>query len=143
VTVRIAGLILVILAARSVAADRHPPAFVVIVHPGSRVTRVDRRFLAEIFLRRATRWQDDTPIQPVDLGPDAPARARFTQDVLSRSVASVRSYWQQRIFSGQGLPPPELASDAAVVSFVSSHRGAIGYVAPGAPVSGVTIVDVD
>jgi hypothetical protein len=40
----------------------------------------------------------------------------------------VKNYWQQRIFSGRDLPPPELDSDEAVVSYVLSHRGALGYV---------------
>jgi ABC-type phosphate transport system substrate-binding protein len=116
---------------------------VVIVHPANRASRIDRQFLAEAFLRRATRWPDDTPIRPVDLGPDARARIRFSEEVLSRSVASVRSYWQQRIFSGQGLPPPELPDDESVVAYVLSHPGAIGYVGPGAALNGTKTVEVN
>ena len=55
----------------------------------------------------------------------------------------MRSYWQQRIFSGQGLPPPEMADDEAVVGYVISHPGAIGYVASGTRVDGARAVDVD
>ena len=55
----------------------------------------------------------------------------------------MRSYWQQRIFSGQGLPPPELADDDAVVSYVLSHPGAIGYVAAGTALNGATAVELD
>ena len=140
---RIGAFILVGLAAGSLTAEHPRSTYVLIANPASRVSKIDRKFLAEVFLRRATRWQDETPIQPVDLGPDAPARARFSQDVLSRSVASVRSYWQQRIFSGQGLPPPELPDDEAVVSFVVSHPGAIGYVAAGTSLSGATVLEVN
>ena len=88
-------------------------------------------------------WADDSPIRPVDLGPDQPARGRFSQEILARSVESMRSYWQQRIFSGQGLPPPELADDEAVIVYVASHPGAIGYVASGARLDGARAVDVD
>ena len=135
--------ILIGLAAAAVAAEPPRSAYVVIVHPANRVSRIDRRFLAEAFLRRATRWPDDTPIHPVDLGPDARARIRFSEDVLSRSVASVRSYWQQRIFSGQGLPPPELSDDEAVVAYVLGHPGAVGYVAAGTALNGATVVEVN
>jgi len=141
--VRIGAFILVGLAAASFAAEQPRSGYVLIAHPASRVSRMDRRFLAEVFLRRATRWPDDTPIYPVDLSPDAPARIRFSQDILSRSVASVRSYWQQRIFSGQGLPPPELSNDEAVVSYVANHPGAIGYVAAGTALNGATALDVN
>jgi len=141
--VRICAFILVGLAAASLAADLPRSGYVLIVHPSSRAARIDRKFVADVFLRRATRWPDDTPIHPVDLGPAAPARIRFSQEILSRSVASVRSYWQQRIFSGQGLPPPELPDEQDVVSYVVSHPGAIGYVSLGTPMSGAAVLQVN
>jgi ABC-type phosphate transport system substrate-binding protein len=140
---RLGVSIVVALAAAAVAAEQPRSAYVVIAHPANRVSRVERKFLADAFLRRTTRWPDDTPIRPVDLGSDAPARMRFSEEVLSRSVASVRSYWQQRIFSGQGLPPPELPDDESVVAYVLSHPGAIGYVGPGTPLNGARIVEVN
>jgi ABC-type phosphate transport system substrate-binding protein len=139
----IGRLIAVLLAATSAIAENSPPAFVVIVNPARRASNIDGKFVADAFLRRATRWPDDTAIQPVDLGPEAPARARFSQTILSRSVSSVRSYWQQRIFSGQGLPPPELPDEDAVVSYVATHPGAIGYVSAGRALSGVTVLSVN
>lgn len=140
---RIGALTFVALAAAAGPADSSRSAYVLITHPGNPVSRLDRKFVAELFFRRATRWSDDTPARPVDLGPDSPARSRFSQEILSRSVASVRSYWQQQIFSGQGLPPPELAGDDAVVSYVVSHPGAIGYVAVGTSLNGARTVDVN
>jgi ABC-type phosphate transport system substrate-binding protein len=137
------AFIVVALAAAAAAAEPARPAYVVIANPGTAVSRIDRKFATEAFLRRVTRWPDDTPIRPVDLGPDARARVRFSEDVLSRSVASVRSYWQQRIFSGQGLPPPELGDDEAVVAYVLSHPGAIGYVAAGTTLNGAKVLEVN
>jgi ABC-type phosphate transport system substrate-binding protein len=139
---RIGALILVSLAAAATPAESSRSTYVVIVHPENPVSKLDRRFLTEAFLRHTTRWPDDTPIRPVDLGPDSPVRARFSREILALSVASVRNYWQQRIFSGQGLPPPELADDA-VVSYVLSHPGAIGYVAAGTRFNGARAVDVN
>jgi ABC-type phosphate transport system substrate-binding protein len=141
--VRICAFILAGLSAATLAAELPRPGYVLIVHPSSRAARVDRKFLADVFLRRATRWPDDKPIYPVDLGPAAPARVRFSQEILSRSVASVRSYWQQRIFSGQGLPPPEFPDEHGVVSYVATHPGAIGYVPLGTPMNGAAILEVN
>ena len=140
---RIGAFILFGLVMASSAGERPRPAYVLIVHPASRVSRIDRKFVAEVFFRRATRWPDETPVHPVDLGPDAPARIRFSQEILSRSVASVRSYWQQQIFSGQGLPPPELPDEHAVVSYVLSHPGAIGYVTGDTPLNGAAVVEAN
>lgn len=113
-------------AARAAGASE----FVVIVHPDNPRTAVERAFLAKAFLKEVSRWPHDEQVQPVDLGRDSPTRARFSERVIGRSVAAVRNYWQQRIFSGRGLPPPEMSSDEQVVRFVLEHRGGVGYVSP-------------
>jgi ABC-type phosphate transport system substrate-binding protein len=102
--------------------------FRVITNPKSSISTVDRAFLADAFLKKTTRWRDGELIRPVDLASDSPTRRKFTEDVLNRSVAAVRSYWQQLIFSGRDVPPPELDSEAAVVQYVQSHPGALGYI---------------
>jgi ABC-type phosphate transport system substrate-binding protein len=43
----------------------------------------------------------------------------------------VKSYWQQQIFSGRDVPPPEKQTENDVVAFVRSNPGAIGYVSKG------------
>ncbi|TMA25650.1 MAG: hypothetical protein E6J78_16995 [Deltaproteobacteria bacterium] len=138
---RIGAFILVSAAAVAQAASAD--AWVVIVHPKSTFSHLERKFVADVFFRRTTQWPDDTPIRPVDASPDSAVRARFSQDILARSVASMRSYWQQRIFSGQGVPPPELRDDVAVVDYVVSHPGAIGYVSRATSLNGAKAVDVD
>ena len=122
--------------ARLVAADQ-APAFRVITHPSRPERAVDRNFLADAFLKKATRWADGELIRPVDLRPQAVARERFTARVLKRSVGAVRSYWQQRIFSGRDVPPPEFDSDDAVLAFVAKSVGAVGYVSGNAKLQGV------
>jgi ABC-type phosphate transport system substrate-binding protein len=105
-----------------------PPEFRVITHPARHETSVTRQFLADAFLRNVTHWSDDEPIRPVDQRADAGVRHRFSDSVLRRSVQAVKTYWQQRIFSGRGVPPPELDSDEAVVDYVEAHPGALGYI---------------
>jgi len=101
---------------------------------------VDRKFLSEAFLKRTTRWPGGAAIKPVDLGSDSPVRRRFSEDVLNRSVSAVKSYWQQMIFSGRAIPPPELETDEEVVRYVSKHAGAIGYVSGAGDLPGVKVV---
>ena len=48
--------------------------------------------------------------------------------MLKRSVAAVRSYWQQRIFSGRDVPPPEVDTENQVIKYVAGDPGALGYV---------------
>lgn len=111
-------------AARAAGAQE----FVVIVHADNPQSSLERKFLAKAFLKEVSRWHDGEQIHPVDLGRDSPIRSRFSERIIGRSVAAVRNYWQQRIFSGRGLPPPEVGSDQEVVRFVEGHRGGVGYV---------------
>jgi ABC-type phosphate transport system substrate-binding protein len=130
------------LAAR-VTASAEPSAYRVIVNAANPAAKLDRQFVAEAFLKKRTRWDDDRAIQPVDLGQKTSARGAFSHDILGRDVVSVRRYWAQRVFSGRGVPPPELATENDVVKFVATHSGAIGYVSAGAALAGVKAVEVD
>jgi hypothetical protein len=130
------------LAGTGVAVAAAPAGFHLVAHPQNPAASLEREFLADAFLKKAIRWPSGDTIQPVDLRADAPARARFTEQVLRRSIAAVRSYWQQRIFTGRGVPPPELESDAAVIQYVQTHPGAVGYVSDRADVGAVKIIAV-
>jgi ABC-type phosphate transport system substrate-binding protein len=124
-------------------AIAEPPVFRVIVNPANPAMKLDKQFVADAFLKKRTRWGDDRAIQPVDLGQRTSARGAFSHGILGRDVVSVRRYWAQRVFSGRGVPPPELANDSEVVKFVAAHGGAIGYVGAGAALAEVKVVEVD
>jgi hypothetical protein len=116
--------------------------FKIVVHRDNPIISSNREFLTKVFLKRVTRWGDGQLMRPADLEADSAVRARFSHDVLKRSVEAVRSYWQQRIFSGRGLPPPELESDQAIMRYVAKHAGGIGYVAGTAELAGVKVIHV-
>lgn len=124
------------------AAAAADPGYRVIVHPANPLESVERRFLADLFLRKAVRWPNGDAARPADLAGDPPVRRRFSEDVVGRSVAAVKSYWQQVIFSGRGLPPPELDDEAAVVAYVLRHAGAVGYVSTTADVGSAKVLPV-
>ena len=139
------GLLLALFAlAATVSAQETAPvaAYRVIVHPANRVTVVDRKFLEDAFLKKTTRWHHQTVIRPADLAARLPARRRFSREVLDRSVAAVKAYWQQRIFSGRDVPPPEFDSDEKVIEYVLRHEGAVGYVSGSANLRGARVVTV-
>ena len=144
---RFACLFAVLLTVAAFAATEHAaaenaPEFRIIVHPENPSASLEREFLADVYLKRVTRWSDGQTVYPVDQHAAATVRQRFSDAVLKRSVTAVKRYWQQRIFSGRELPPPELDSDEAVVSYVLKHRGAIGYVSGMAKVERAKTVTV-
>jgi len=124
------------------ASAEEMPAFRVVVHVNNPLGSGERAFLADAFLKKVTRWQDGETIRPVDLRPSASARHSFTERVLKRTVGAVRSYWQQRIFSGRDVPPPELETDDEIMVFVAKNPGAVGYVSGAAKLKGVKELSV-
>jgi ABC-type phosphate transport system substrate-binding protein len=137
--------VLVLLIAHPVGpvhAEPHAASFRVIVNPGNPTSSADRQFLLDAFLKRVTRWENGDAIHTVDLNADSPVRRKFSAEVLGRSVTAVQSYWQQAIFSGRDVPPPELDSDEAVVQYVLRYPGALGYVSDAADVRAVKILGV-
>lgn len=134
ITILAAALTLMPLAFDArVRADSRGPAYQVIVNPNNPSVAVDREFLADAFLKKTTTWpKGGETIRPVDLPPRSAVRRQFSEEILHRSVAEVKGYWQQRIFSGRDVPPPELDADEDVVRYVLKYEGAVGYVSGGA-----------
>ena len=115
-------------------------SFHVIINPANPATVVDRAFVAQAFLKKVRRWPDGQTILPVDLTRDSSVRRQWSLDLLGRSVEAVKNYWQQLIFAGRDLPPPELPSEGDVVSYVLHNPGAIGYVSASAQLHGTKVL---
>ncbi|MEM8960747.1 MAG: hypothetical protein AAGD38_04650 [Acidobacteriota bacterium] len=109
--------------------------YVVIVNGANSVDSLTKEDISRYLLKKKMRWDDGTPVEPVDLDPSSPVREALTRDVHGRSVSSIKNYWQRQIFSGSNTPPAEL-SESEVVAYVRSNPGAIGYVSASANLSG-------
>ena len=114
----------------------------VIVNNANGKSSLAKKDVSQLFMKKTPKWSDGTAVVAVDQTEKAAARERFTQEVHGKSVAAVKSYWQQQIFSGRDVPPVEKSSDAQVIAFVKQNAGAIGYVAEGADTAGVKVVTV-
>ena len=127
-------------AAHAAPGPTGAPPFHVIVNPANPATVVDRAFVAQAFLKKVRRWPDGQTILPVDLTRDSVVRREWSLDLLGRSVEAVKNYWQQLIFAGRDLPPPELSSESDVVGYVLHNPGAIGYVSGTASLHGAKVL---
>ncbi len=126
-----AGLIL-LAAASGRGADAQPMPYKIIVNATNPTKEATRKLLADVFLKKVTRWPGGLEAIPVDQSSTAPVRERFSKEVLGDSVSGVLNYWQQQIFSGRGLPPSVKAEKDAI-AFVQSSAGAITYIAGETP----------
>jgi len=109
--------------------------FVVIVNAFNPFVEIRADDLSRIFLKKTATWSNGQTAQPVDQPEGSNLRRRFTARVLNRDTGSVKSYWQQQVFSGRAVPPPALDTDAAVLEFVRQHPYAVGYVSATTPLT--------
>ena len=116
--------------------------FIVIVHHDNPVTEVDREFLRDAYLKKATDWSHGETIRPVDLSGRFGVRDVFTREVLRKTAAQLRSYWNQQIFSGKGIPPVEADSITEMIDYVAATPGAIGYLPAGTAPGRAKVVEV-
>lgn len=117
--------------------------FKVVVNQDNPTTDLTSKDVSNFLLKKKTRWTNvKERVAPIDLDANNQTREYFSQKIHKRSVASIKNYWQRQIFSGENVPPPEVASDADVLDHVRNNPGAIGYVSASAQVSGVRVVTV-
>jgi len=115
------------------AAAQADSGFTVIVNAVDPVEVLSRDEISRLFLRKIAMWPYHAAVQPVDQGETSPVRRAFTRVIHRKDIPAVKRYWQEATFTGQAVPPIERDGDSAVVAFVGTTRGSIGYVAPTAP----------
>ena len=124
------------------AAAARAQGFKIVVNSANPASKLSRQEVAALFLKKTDKWSSGAAAVPIDLAEGTPARDAFTRQVLGKSLASVRAYWNQMVFSGRSLPPTEKPSDADVVAYVRSTPGAVGYVKADTATPGVRVVSV-
>jgi ABC-type phosphate transport system substrate-binding protein len=88
---------------------------------------LNREELASIYQRKTLFWKNGAKVVPVNLPADHPLRRSFCHLVRGALPEDLAAYWKARYFHGI-VPPYVLASEEAVLKFVATTPGAIGYV---------------
>jgi ABC-type phosphate transport system substrate-binding protein len=118
------------------------PAFVVIVNKANPVKSLTLVELRRLFMKQTRMWPHAESVVPVDWDATSPLREAFAQRVLGRSVREMADFWVQQSIT-QGLTPPSTQrSTRAMLRFVASVNGAIGYVPAGEADDTVSVIKV-
>jgi ABC-type phosphate transport system substrate-binding protein len=116
-------------------------SYKIVVNSSNPVTSMSGDEVSRIFLKKSTKFPDGRSASPVDLPVSSPIRESFSKKIHGKPASAVDAYWQQQIFSGRDIPPPQ-KSEAAVLDFVRSNENGIAYVSAGADTSGVKVINV-
>jgi ABC-type phosphate transport system substrate-binding protein len=76
------------------------------------------------------------------LATGGPTHDAFLKAYVGKSDQALRNHFKSLVFTGKGSMPKAFASDAEVIRYVASTKGAIGYVSSGAELAGVKKVHV-
>ena len=106
--------------------------FTVVANAANPAESVTKAQASDLLLKKAAKWPHGAAAQPVDQQKSAAVRDALSKAVHGKPAAAIASYWQQQIFSGKDVPPPEKGDDAAVLAFVKSTPNGVGYVSAGA-----------
>jgi len=113
----------------------------VIANPSVGASSVTADELKGVFLATKTSLSDGSHVEPV-LEKGGPAHESFLKEYLGKTDAALQTYYRSLLFTGKGIMPKTLASDAEVVEYVAKTKGTIGYVSAGANTSGVKTLEV-
>ena len=135
-------LAILLFFARDSGLARADSGFRVIVNSANPVASIRKDQLGQMLLKSRTSWSNGNRVLPVDQRIGSHVRDVVSNAVHGRSASVIKNWWNQQIFAGKGVPPPELATDAKVVAYVSANPGAVGYVSIDAPIGDTRAVTI-
>ncbi len=66
----------------------------------------------------------------------------FLKTYVKKSPSQFKSYYKKLIFTGKGKAPKSVADDNAMLAFVASTPGALGYVSEGSALDQVKVIKI-
>lgn len=101
---------------------------VVIGNASSNFNSLTQSKILNYWLGRIKKLPNGEIASIVDQEKDSSARNIFYKKVVKKNTQQLKAYWAKKSFTRKGYPPQEVANDKAVVDWVSSHGGGLGYV---------------
>ena len=99
----------------------------IVVNKGTSVSQITIGQLRDIFTGARSRFNNGGRALPVLLK-GGPVHEVFLHHYVGDSPEEFRLRWRKAVFTGQGSMPREFATEAAMLDYVASTPGAIGYV---------------
>ena len=103
------------------------PAQVIVVNSGVKIEAISKSDLRDIFLGTASSFKDGSRAVPVTLR-TGPAQETFLKNLVGKNQAGFLAAWRAVVFAGQGVMPKSFDTESALLDYVASVPGAIGYI---------------
>lgn len=121
------------------ASPGQAEGLLVIASPQVPDATISVKQLADIYSLKKTFWADASQVVAVNREASSAEREKFSGAVFNLSPQELAEYWNRLSFQGK-LPPLVQTSDQAVLGFVRSVPGAIGYINANQVPTGVKVL---
>ena len=102
--------------------------FAVIVNSNNDRNQMDRREVRGHYLLKTQRWGSHDKVAPVDQEGQSEIRESFLASVLQMNNSGLKRHWIQQQYQNALRPAVVVRGDSEVIAYVSTNRGAIGFV---------------
>lgn len=100
----------------------------VLIANESGVRAMDAKEMRDLLMGRASVWPNGNPVILVLPGMRHPQAADYARLVHQSDHVGMQRYWLAQVFQGRSQAPVFLDSTEAIIEFVRSNKGAVGYV---------------
>ena len=132
---------LLLVASASIFVVQAKAQVIVIANPSVKTSEVSKNDLKDVFTGASTALPGGGNVVPILLK-GGTVHEEFLQAYIGKNDTAYRAGWRSLIFSGQASMPKSVDGDAAVVAFVASNAGAIGYIGKASPHEGVKVLQI-
>jgi len=101
---------------------------VIIAHSDVELDSIDVQTARSIFLGTKTRWDNGAKIIPAVLAAGL-THESFLKQVAKKTPSNFKIHWKKAVFTGTGTIPATFTTEEDMVKYISSTKGAIGYIA--------------
>lgn len=110
-----------------------------IVNTENTSEQISSRDIGDFYFKRKRHWPNGESVRFIDRTPTNRVRDSFLKSILNKTQTEVELFWiGQKLYSGDSAPLRE-STDTATIQFVSTFKGAIGYVANDVALSGKNV----
>jgi ABC-type phosphate transport system substrate-binding protein len=129
------GILVTLTAQMAVYADSGVEELVFIVHASNPSSEISANDIRDYYFKKKRRWPSGESVRFIDRSLTSHIHDIFVRNILRKSNSDVELFWiGQKLYTGDSAPLRE-NSDASTVQFVSTFKGAIGYVSSNSVIS--------
>ncbi len=102
-------------------------AIVIVANTPDQSIELSRHEVRKLFMGGALPYN----LNPITLPPGNHTRVLFNTKVVGLTESRIQSYWAQMRFTGRKNEPKEIGTERAILEYIKSHSGAVGYLPAG------------